>query len=319
MTIVEFTEHYLVAAKALEKRVYEEERKYVKDLPEYKNGMDLTIFIRNDYSVVALEGNELVGYFCSYPPFDNAFRATEVKGAFSPMGANAAIKEKRDKIYLSMYQFVAERWVKAGAVSHAICLPAHDEVLQKTFFRIGFGLRCIDSIRDMEVINYSTTPNYEYMELPSDEYSKVYPLDMELNNHYKTSYFFMNRACDTLEEFTESVKNEKIRFFVACQGGDICAYYSVARVGETYICDEEKYIHIYGAYCKPQYRGKGIAQNLLNFMIVTLRNDGYSKIGVDFESINPTGYGFWMKYFTPYTHSVVRRIDENILKKKDIS
>ena len=119
---------------------------------EYKNGMDLTLFIHNNYSVVALEGNELVGYFGSYPTFDNAFRATEVKGAFSPMGANAAIKENRDKIYLLMYQIVAERWVNAGAVSHAVCSPAHDEILQKTFFRIGFGLRCIDGIRDMEVV-----------------------------------------------------------------------------------------------------------------------------------------------------------------------
>jgi hypothetical protein len=37
---------------------------------------------------------------------------------------------------------------------------------------------------------------------------------------------------------------------------------------------------------------------------------GYTRLGVDFESLNPAGYGFWLKYFDPYTHSVVRRIDE---------
>lgn len=36
-------------------------------------------------------------------------------------------------------------------------------------------------------------------------------------------------------------------------------------------------------------------------------------LGLDFESINPTAYVFWTKYFTPYTHSVVRRIDEKII------
>ncbi len=59
------------------------------------------------------------------------------------MGANAAISENRPKIYAAMYQAAGEKWVKAGAVSHAICLYAHDEELQQQFFRYGFGLRCI--------------------------------------------------------------------------------------------------------------------------------------------------------------------------------
>jgi hypothetical protein len=33
-------------------------------------------------------------------------------------------------------------------------------------------------------------------------------------------------------------------------------------------------------------------------------------LGVDFESFNPTASDFWLKYFTEYTHSVVRRIDD---------
>jgi len=36
----------------------------------------------------------------------------------------------------------------------------------------------------------------------------------------------------------------------------------------------------------------------------------YNLLGVDFESFNPTASNFWLKYFTEYTHSVVRRIDD---------
>ena len=43
---------------------------------------------------------------------------------------------------------------------------------------------------------------------------------------------------------------------------------------------------------------------------------GYKYIGVDFESINPPAYGFWLKYFTAYTHSVVRRIDEGAIANR---
>jgi len=35
---------------------------------------------------------------------------------------------------------------------------------------------------------------------------------------------------------------------------------------------------------------------------------------VDFESINPSGSGFWLKFFHAYTNSVVRRIDDRILE-----
>ena len=53
----------------------------------------------------------------------------------------------------------------------------------------------------------------------------------------------------------------------------------------------------------------------MNLVINTLEAEGYTKLGVDFESINPSGSGFWLKYFNAYTNSVVRRIDEQILKR----
>ena len=34
-------------------------------------------------------------------------------------------------------------------------------------------------------------------------------------------------------------------------------------------------------------------------------------LGVDYETFNATAHGYWTKYFTTYTHSVVRRIDEH--------
>ena len=70
-----------------------------------------------------------------------------------------------------------------------------------------------------------------------------------------------------------------------------------------------------GAYCIPEHRGKGVYQNLLNFVISTLKTEGYTRFGVDFESINPSGSGFWLKHFHAYTNSVVRRIDERIMQR----
>ncbi len=46
-----------------------------------------------------------------------------------------------------------------------------------------------------------------------------------------------------------------------------------------------------------------------------LKTEGYTRLGVDFESINPSGSGFWLKHFHAYTNSVVRRIDERIMQR----
>ena len=72
-------------------------------------------------------------------------------------------------------------------------------------------------------------------------------------------------------------------------------------------------MNICGAYCMPEYRGTGVAQSVLEEVIRVLGSEGYIRLGVDCESFNPTAVGFWSKYFQAYTHSVVRRIDENVL------
>lgn len=313
MKIVDFKREHIDKAKVLIQSNYNEERLYVDSLPALQNVLDLSQFSDNGFSVAAVEKDEIIGVLCSYPPFDNAFSSTSAKGIFSPMGANAAIKENREKIYAAMYQSAAEKWVDSGATSHALCLYAHDEELHHEFFRLGFGIRCMDAIRPMTEIGTPFVTGYSYKELSLNDSKKVYPLYVQLYMHYRKSPFFMNRKEENEHNFISCAKKENSRFFAAYYQDEICAYYEINKCGETSICDDRNYLHINGAFCIPEFRGKGVAQNLLNYAIQTLKADGYTMLGVDFESINPTAYGFWIKYFTPYTHSVVRRIDESIL------
>ncbi len=314
MKIVNFTHDHISSAAELALEGYNNERISVTTLPFIQSVPDLTHFADNGLGVAALEGGKLVGFICSTNPFNNAFRSTDVRGIFSPMGANAAVKENRCKVYAALYQAVGERWVRAGAVAHAISLYAHDEALQRQFYLYGFGLRCIDAIRDMSPIEGFSCQGYEFVELKPQEYPSVYPLDFSLNRHYCESPFFMNREPNTLESFTKECVCEQARYFVASYNRQNCAYIKISDNGEAFIAEGETYRHIRGAYCLPEHRGRGIMQNLLNFTISTLKAEGYTRLGVDFESFNPTAYGFWLKYFQPYTHSVVRRIDERILE-----
>lgn len=312
MEILDFEKKHVKEATEIALANYYDEQQFVKALPQVCDIPDLNVFAENGLGVAAFEDGRMIGFLCCCDPFDNAFRATDVRGVFSPMGANAAITENRVKIYAAMYQKVAAKWVKAGAVSHAICLYAHEEELHRQFFYYGFGLRCLDAIRPMELVDCEPCEDYEFFELSQEEICSVYPLYLALYRHYRESPFFMNRESETQEEFMISSMQDEGRYFVAKQNGKLCAYLKIAASGETFVATGNTYRHIRGAYCLPEHRGKGVYQNLLNFTMATLKREGYTRLGVNFESFNPTARGFWLKYFTAYTNSVVRRIDERI-------
>lgn len=239
MQIIDFTVNHIKAAVQLAKQNYEDERGFVPALPPVDRLPDLNPYAENGLGVAAFEDGTMIGFLCSVPPFKNAFRSTDATGVFSPMGANGAIGENRTMIYARLYQAAGEKWVRAGASSHAVCLYAHDREVQEQFQSVYF------------------TAKYE----------------------------------------------EQIVAFVRAELD-----------GENFICNTPGYLHVKGAYCLPEHRGKGLNQKLLSMLMQKLKTKGYTRLGVDFESLNPTAYGFWLKYFDAYTHSVVRRIDEKILE-----
>lgn len=314
MIITDFTADHIEAATRLAKLNYEEERRFVPSLPPVDEFPGLNPYANNGLGVSAFEGNTMVGFLCSVPPFNNAFRSTNATGVFTPMGASAAIGDKRAQVYARMYQAAGEKWVRAGASSHGVCLYAHDRVAQEQFFRYGFGLRCVDAIREMDEIAAPPCEGYSFSELASGAVLKVLPLENMLDDSYIASPFFMYRERNSEIAFLKDYERFQSVYFIAEKDGRLVAFIRAELDGETFIQDTPGYLHVKGAYCLPEHRGKGINQKLLSLLIQKLKATGYTRLGVDFESLNPTGNGFWLKYFDAYTHSVVRRIDEKAVK-----
>lgn len=103
----------------------------------------------------------------------------------------------------------------------------------------------------------------------------------------------MNRTPDIPESFAQNCLTENARYFVAKHNDVLCGFVKISEAGEAFVASGAEYRHIRGAYCLPEHRGKGVYQNLLNFVIATLKAQGYTRLGVDFESFNPTAYSFW--------------------------
>ncbi|HEX7102015.1 MAG TPA: GNAT family N-acetyltransferase [Nitrolancea sp.] len=289
------------------------ERGFVPALPRLTTFPDLTPYAENGLGVTAFDGDIMLGFLCSVPPFQNAFGSTDATGIFSPMGANGAIGEHPAKIYARMYQAAAEKWVRAGATSHAVSLYAHDDEAQRQFFRYGFGIRCVDAIRDLDEVDSALCENYEFAELPSDEHLQVLPLVHLLDAHMAARPTFIVRPSDTPESFLRKSERSQSTYLVAKFRDQVVAYLKAELGGETFIRNVPGYMHINGAYCLPEHRGRGLPQQLLQLLVNKLRTQRCTHLGVDFESINPAAYGFWLKHFAAYTCVVARRIDENAL------
>jgi GNAT superfamily N-acetyltransferase len=314
--IEDFTISHIEQAQQIAFQNYNEERRHVPALPPIDATPDLTSFAENGLGVAAFEGDKMVGFLCCVSPFKNAFRSTDAVGVFSPMHANGTVPENRAAIYARMYQAAGDKWAKAGASSHAVCLYAHDKEAQEQFFKYGFGMRCVDAIRGMDPIKAPVCAEYDIAELNPDEFLQILPLEHMLDAHMAASPCFILRPSITEKSFIEESAHYHSIYIAARQQGRIVAYIRAELDGETFICGTPGYLHVKGAFCLPEHRGKGMYQNLLNTLVQKLKNKGYTRLGVDFESINPTAYGFWLKYFDAYTHSVVRRIDEHAITKQ---
>lgn len=314
MNIVTFENHHIEAAKGLAFANYQQERQRVRDLPELKEVPDLTRFAKNGLGVAAEENGKLVGFLGCVGPFPNAFGSC-VKGVFSPIHANGAITGARERIYKQMYQAAAEKWAVRGILYHAIALYAHDTQALGALFQYGFGMRCVDAIRPMSSISCRNAPDFLLCRLPKEEVARLRSLRRALSAHLSQSPCFLYSTAKTDAAWIAKAETRDTQVFAAQRDGEVAAFIEVGEDGENFITETPGMKNICGAFCLPQYRGTGLFTNLLNFAVEQLREEGITRLGVDYESINPTANGAWGKYFTPYTYSVTRRIPESALEQ----
>lgn len=315
MQIIDFTAAHIEQAAKIAKQNYDEERRHVPALPPVDTVPGLTPFAGNGLGAAAFDGEKMLGFLCARNPWDGAWNMPELRHIFSPMGANGTVPENRAKIYARLYQAAGQKWARAGAASHGICLYAHDTEAQMQFFRHGFGIRCIDAIRGTDKIAVPPCEGYVFSELAPEDCLEVMPLDNMLHEYQLDSPFFMLRPPHGEADYLEYWAEHKPACFAARREGAVAAFILTETEGETFIGESPGYRHITAAYCLPAHRGKGLHQHLINMAL----EKNCARLGVDFESFNPSGAGFWQKYFDAYTHSVVRRIDESaVIERKSL-
>jgi GNAT superfamily N-acetyltransferase len=313
-----FEKSHIKRAKELALAGYNAERTVVSVLPQVTSLPDKIFedFADTSFGVVMFDGDKMLGFMCWEHPWDNAYDST-AKGVFVPIHAHGTVPENRERIYKRLYQAAAEIWVDNGITYHIVSLYAHDLQAKEAFFSCGFGLRCVDAVRPLANFEHPVCESITFEELVSpDSVKEVRHMKNALSVHLGESPVFMRGTTpEARESWIERTESRGSRLFAARHNNLPVAYIEVLNDGENFATEQPDMKNICGAFCLPEYRGKGIMEGLLNYVIDQFKTGDVTCLGVDFESFNLTASGFWLKHFTAYTHSVTRRIDECALKR----
>lgn len=264
--------------------------------------------------IAAIIENRLVGFLAGFY-VDEFFG--RYPGVYCPIFGHGATGKSRIDIYRGLYKHAADIWVKNKCVSHAITIFAHDHELVNHWFWQGFGMRCVDAIRETSSINIQNHSSAQIKKTVLKDAKKLSDIHANHNMYYRKSPMFMLKNDeDAVQEHKEWLSMENHHEWVAYHNDVPIGFIRISPTAETFVADHPFVMNINGAYVAENERRTGIGALLLNTVQEWLLQNGYPLCGVDFESINQLGSGFWMKYFTPYTYSLVRRIDERILKIK---
>ena len=313
-----FTEKHIDEAVGLALAEFEAECVYCQDLPCHEFAGRLREILwwlgSQSFGKAAVCDGTLMGYLLFAGPWDGVHG--DVKGVFSPLGGSAFSHQYKDRGKLASLLFseVAQELVSEEIYSCALSRYAHDEEIAKSFVFNGFGIRCMDAMRELDKLALQkTTGEAVFEELSKERFGEVKHLQQGLHKHLlKAPVFFPLPDCGFEAWFAEWIKWETMRIFVAKADEKIVGFFSVDEAGENFITEYGGMKNICGAYFMEAYRGTGIARGLLSFIHDTLKAEGVTHLGVDCETMNPTALRFWEKYFVPYTYSFCRRIDERV-------
>lgn len=313
--MVQPAERHISEAVVLVRDAFERERAHVPCLPVQQADESIrnavAHAIRNGTGVSAEESGRLVGFMTFYGPIDQLFG--NASGAISPLHSHAATGEDRQRLYSWMFQHAAEQVVAKRMTSLAVTTFAHDHDVARALSLTGFGIRCADAVRALQVpMEAPVAAGYTFAALAPDEINEVLPLENGLIRHLRSSPTFLPVAETTEEAFEDRSRNA--RFFVARTGSGIVGYVKVSDAGENLLTTLPGMLNITGAFLLSEHRGRGVFDGLVAYVAATLRDKGVRLLGVDFETMNPAARHFWARQFDTYTYSFVRRIDDGILE-----
>jgi GNAT superfamily N-acetyltransferase len=319
MVIVELKQSHIEGVCKLFTATYQHQREVVPILDESNSSEEKIISmlkgcLEKHRGVAVYEKEKMIGYMTgSY--IDELLGVH--KGAYCPEWAHACANGNVFETYRVMYQAIGQKWVEDGCLTHAINFMNYAHEAQEAFCWNGFGSVCVDAVRPIEPINMEMPRELHIAIIEEKDIPVWLPLVDQHYRHLATSPAFKPYLePESSDELSSMLKKSGNLAWIVWKGNEAIGYMKVAPVedGAAWMVNGEGKFAVNGAYVKPEYRGKGIAKLLLSAIMKWALKEGFIRCSVDFEATNLEACQFWLKHFKPVCRSMVRRLDERILK-----
>lgn len=265
--------------------------------------------LKDFQKVIALEENKCVGVL-----FYSIWEDEENRHCLIPSYGYGSVKN-RDKCYISyLFQNLANTVVNEDnrEVQFHINLYAHDREMQELFSFMEFGFQAEIGIQKINNC-YEANTEYCIKELSKSEivsrWEDVWKLTKAIIDHLKTSPIFYPGKEFTEELYREFYLDDATNVFAAFDKSE-----NMIGIIENNLEDnalalpDVSSVNVGEVYVLPDYRGSGLAQDLLMYSEKTAMQRGIHWAWVEHGTANPNARGFWNKYFSTYQYEMIRNV-----------
>jgi GNAT superfamily N-acetyltransferase len=151
-----------------------------------------------------------------------------------------------------------------------------------------------------------------------DDAARLLPTFAEHTAYYPKSPIWLPKPLlSSTSEVADELADPKSIVWVAeeCLDGSVLGIMkqTVESDNAATIVRDEGTLACTGAYVLPAARGRGVGAMLLAAMVDWGRDNGYTRLALDFEAANIFGAEFWLRHLTPVVYSVFRHVNDHML------
>ena len=265
----------------------------------------------NGVGNIALENNEIIGYLYFTHKSGN-------KEAVSPLYGYGVRHIKRGEIISKLFQATAAELCENFASDLQVNVYAHDSDVLWTYIMSAFAMDVTDVVRNTLTPIDSKNVNYTFNEISKADLlsyrSDVIEMYRNLINHLRVSpVFYHCKYFMPIEDKFMDFISDNIRVFAVFNDGKLIGMVISEPPDKGFAIEDSDAMSLSDLFVKSDYRRQNIGAALLAFANDELRKSGIKRIFVTHGTINTTARGFWDRYFTNYSFTMIRQIDPNML------
>ncbi|MGG7165281.1 GNAT family N-acetyltransferase [Clostridium ihumii] len=265
--------------------------------------------------ICAYENNNLLGFLLSNIKTEGMFG----RCAFVSYEGLAIADTESSELYRKLYAEIAKIWVKNGALSHFIEVPAGYKEVVDSWLKLSFAFQQVYGITSLSKAEVSISDNLAIRQANKNDSEKLKEISNLIFSYQAGSPTYAAGLPETVEQIREGygelTEDEDAIVLLAYKDSKLLGF-QCANIGEddsSSMMSPEKSLEISICGTIEESRGTGIGDTLTKLMFNSAIELGFENAIADWRIANLCSSNFWLKQgFQPVAYRMFRTIDERV-------